>query len=306
MNYIILDMEWNSAYSKVHGRFINEIIEIGAVKLDSSLREIGRFQAFVRSRLTKRLASRTKGLTHITNDDMRGGERLEKVLSDYAEFVGSDHLTLTWSNTDIYVLLDNIKSFMRLNTIPMLEKYADLQKFIQRRMKIDGNQISLSAAAELGGVSFDEIAAHRALGDCLVCAALLRKYFDEGELKRYICDTTRPDYYERLNFKPYYITDLHHPAIERTQLRFNCDVCGAPAKRVAKWSVRNNFLRADFACPQCKRRFNGRVRFKKTYDSVIVSKRICTADAERAAEAAAGDKRSELDVGGTKSAAHIN
>lgn len=287
MNYIILDMEWNSAYSKVHQRFINEIIEIGAVKLDEQLNEIGRFQAFVRSRLTRRLASRTKGLTHITNDDMRSGQRLEKVLADYKQFVGSDHLTLTWSNTDIYVLLDNLKSFMGLDTIPVVEKYADLQKYVQNRMKVEGNQISLTTAAELSGVSFEEFAAHRALGDCLVCAELFRRTFDDEQLTRYVCDTTRPEYYERLNFKPYYITDLHSPVVDRKQLRFNCDACGAPAKRTTKWSVRNNFLRADFVCPTCSRQFNGRVRFKKTFDSVIVSRRTCPTNAQKKAAAAA-------------------
>ena len=35
MNIVILDLEWNGAYSRrLHG-FINEIIEFGAVKLDA-------------------------------------------------------------------------------------------------------------------------------------------------------------------------------------------------------------------------------------------------------------------------------
>ena len=37
MNIVILDLEWNGAYSRrLHG-FINEIIEFGAVKLDAQL-----------------------------------------------------------------------------------------------------------------------------------------------------------------------------------------------------------------------------------------------------------------------------
>ena len=37
MNIVILDLEWNGAYSRrLHG-FINEIIEFGAVKLDEKL-----------------------------------------------------------------------------------------------------------------------------------------------------------------------------------------------------------------------------------------------------------------------------
>ena len=36
MNYIILDLEWDSAYSAKHERFINQILQIGAVKLNGT------------------------------------------------------------------------------------------------------------------------------------------------------------------------------------------------------------------------------------------------------------------------------
>ena len=34
MDYVILDLEWNTAYSKSAHKFVNEIIEFGAVKVD--------------------------------------------------------------------------------------------------------------------------------------------------------------------------------------------------------------------------------------------------------------------------------
>ena len=37
MSYVILDLEWNSAYSYKLKRFVNEIIEFGAVRLDDEL-----------------------------------------------------------------------------------------------------------------------------------------------------------------------------------------------------------------------------------------------------------------------------
>ena len=36
MNYIILDLEWDSSYYKKKGGFINQILQIGAVKLNES------------------------------------------------------------------------------------------------------------------------------------------------------------------------------------------------------------------------------------------------------------------------------
>ena len=45
MQYIILDLEWNTAFDKRRKEFVNEIIEFGAVKLDDSLEEVTPFRA---------------------------------------------------------------------------------------------------------------------------------------------------------------------------------------------------------------------------------------------------------------------
>ena len=36
MSYIILDLEWDSVYYKPEKRFLNQILQIGAVKLDKN------------------------------------------------------------------------------------------------------------------------------------------------------------------------------------------------------------------------------------------------------------------------------
>ena len=65
MSIVFLDLEWNNAYSKIHQRFVNEIIEIGAVKLDDEYNEIDRFDIIIRSQITKKLGGRFKNLTNI-------------------------------------------------------------------------------------------------------------------------------------------------------------------------------------------------------------------------------------------------
>ena len=58
MQYIVMDMEWNNAYSKKLGAFVNEIIEIGAVKLDDSLRVLDTFSVIIKSKIGKKLRGR--------------------------------------------------------------------------------------------------------------------------------------------------------------------------------------------------------------------------------------------------------
>lgn len=53
MSYVILDLEWNGSYSKVLHKFVNEIIEIGAVKLDDELNVCDTFTMLVAPKSVK-------------------------------------------------------------------------------------------------------------------------------------------------------------------------------------------------------------------------------------------------------------
>ena len=270
--YVVLDLEWNSAYCKWEQRFLNEIIEFGAVKLDGNLKESGRFQCFVRSCLTNRLRGRFKGLTNISNEDMRSGITFQEAVRRFTEWAGKDTNTLTWSNSDIYTLLDNMQTLMGKKSIPFLYRYADMQKFVQKRLGVTGNQISLSAAAGKLGVNFEEYAAHRALGDALCSAELLRRTFVDGGLDPYLVDTTDPAYYARMTFKPYVISDLNSEFVDRQQMRVRCPDCGRYMKKTSRWQYKNRAFRAKMHCLKCGGDFIGQVRFKKYFDHVAVSK----------------------------------
>ena len=63
MQYIILDLEWNTAFDKRRKEFVNEIIEFGAVKLDEHLEEVDTFSSFVKPVIEKKLTSRVRKLT---------------------------------------------------------------------------------------------------------------------------------------------------------------------------------------------------------------------------------------------------
>ena len=48
-----MDLEWNGAYCKSAGKFVNEIIEIGAIRLNEQLEEVDSFRQMIRSQLTR-------------------------------------------------------------------------------------------------------------------------------------------------------------------------------------------------------------------------------------------------------------
>ena len=83
MNYIILDLEWDSAYSVKHARFLNQILQIGAVKLNEDFTVADRFEVTVRSSFSKRVTGRFAALTGITTEKMRSGMPFDLAVKQY-------------------------------------------------------------------------------------------------------------------------------------------------------------------------------------------------------------------------------
>ena len=133
-----MDLEWNNTYAKKADGYINEIIEIGAVKLDDELETVDTFSCIIRSQIGKKLRGSVKRLTHLTNDDISTGVPFTKAFSVFRKWVGtSETVVLTWGDGDIRVLIDNYKYLNGIRTIPFLSYYCDLQKYYQTKFKCD-------------------------------------------------------------------------------------------------------------------------------------------------------------------------
>lgn len=278
MNYIILDLEWDSAYYVKEKRFINQILQIGAVKLDSNFNITDTFEKTVKSSISKRVSGRFSSLTGITSNDMRNGIPFDTAVDLYNIWAGTDTVTMTWSDSDLYSIKENEEHLLTEGRSFNIEKYLDLQKFVQGELRLGGyeekNQISLAAAAELLGVTTDGLYLHTAKDDSLLSVALLKKCYNEERFTPLIRDTADPEFYKRLRFKPYNISDIESPLIDKKELKFNCPDCGRAVKQTTKWRYRNRWFTAKLRCDSCKKYFIGRVSFKKTYDDLKVSRRI--------------------------------
>ena len=271
MNYIVLDLEWNNTYCKKKKGFMNEIIEIGAVKLDSNLEVIDTFSVFIKAQLGKKLHSRVKELTNITNDDISAGTPFSQAMSNFRKWVShEDSIILTWGDTDIRVLIENFKYFNGISFIPFLSNYVNLQKYAQAFMNISkADQIGLSAAAEKLGIDFDSYTLHRALDDSRLTADLFKKIYNEKMLSSYtlVCDST---FYSKITFKPKVITDINSPLIDKSKMRCLCDICGSSCERISDWRIINQSFRAIFLCKKCKRKIRFTIRFKEYYDRIDI------------------------------------
>lgn len=274
MYYIIMDLEWNNVFVSRTKSFMNEIIEVGAVMLNENLEEVGEFSCFVKSKVGKKIRSNIKKLTHITNDDMRSGEPFETVMKSFEDWIGGrENVILTWGNSDIRVIIENFRFLTGRKTVPFLSNYTDAQRYFQlkRNIPVD-RQLGLFNAAEDVGLDPNSFSHHRALDDSLLTAECFRQvYADDFDGYIQPCDDM---FYEKLFFKPYAISNMNSPLVDKSLFNYTCEECGVKGKLVKKWRYSNQYFRANYVCPQCGKRVRVAVRFKKYFDRLDTRKTV--------------------------------
>ena len=277
MNYIILDMEWDSAFFVPEKRFINQILQIGAVKLNDKFDIIDVFDVTIRSSFSKKVSRRFTELTGITKDMMLAGKPLETAVKMYNDFVGEESITMTWSNSDLYTIVENERLLLK-NCRFKMDKYLDLQKFIQNEFRLMGHeldsQISLANAAALLDIKTEGYDFHTAKDDSAVCALLLKHCYNKERFSEYIKDTSDPEFYNRLTFKAHYIEDMNSPDIPKDTFDFYCEECGKKLNLKGKWNFHNRNFSARFYCDECDKKYIARVSARKTYEDVKIRRKL--------------------------------
>ena len=275
MYYIIFDLEWNSGYSYFTQSFMNEIIEIGAVKLDEKLNIVDTFKQMVFPQFTKKLSGRCKRLTNITNDEVKeNGIDFLVAFRNLARWgKGDKNVYMSWSNSDLYVLTQNFTQHTGSAKIEFIKNYCDVQKycmsFIKKEDNPNGNQISLENCAELFKIDFDSEKLHRALSDCYLTAECLRKVYDKNKLTPYIreCDSK---FFEKLLFKPFYITDETYENFDIHEVDLICPCCGGLLDVPDELTVVNKSFKGAVKCNYCLHSYWIFIRVKKLYEEFSV------------------------------------
>ena len=185
MHYITLDLEWNQAYAqkalavqrRLSCRLRGEVIQIGAVKLDSRMNICGSYQIIVKPQYFKKLHRHVSELTGITQEQMDEGTPLPEAAERFKRWCGKDFVFLTWGPDDIPMLKENFN----VHDIPSgwLDKVYDLQVIFNRQTEDSAKQRSLEYAMEHFGLE-QHLPAHDALNDAYF-TALVAKALDTPE-----------------------------------------------------------------------------------------------------------------------------
>ena len=186
MVHIVIDLEMNpvsKSFKDIRKFTTDEVIEIGAVKLDENYNMIDEFQCYVRPQYGEITKHITK-LTGITQETVEDKPFFAEAFQNFMDWIGTPDMTLySWSNSDINQLKYECKFKIPGYDVSKLERqWRDLQKAFDDRI---GLHSSLALKHAIGAMNRDfEGTEHTALADAANTAAVLALLQDDEEFFR--------------------------------------------------------------------------------------------------------------------------
>ena len=177
MNFIIFDLEATCWLGRPP-KGANEIIEIGALKLNRYGETLSTFNRFVKPIVSPVLSGFCKNLTSIKQADVDNARDFKRVFADFEAWTyerSDDILLCSWGPADQQYLIDDCK----------LHKLDDewLDNFIDIKYQYHNNRHllkhrGLKKTLTKEGFEFTGIE-HRAISDAENLAKIFTKYIDE-------------------------------------------------------------------------------------------------------------------------------
>lgn len=164
--------------------YSSEIIEIGAVKLDSHKCVVDQFSILVKPQYNEEIALFVTKLTGIDVGAVKKACDFEQALSKFSEWIGHKKTRMySWSNTDL-IQLRRECTYKNIRIPENMIRWMDFQVVYPKVMGLDiSYKMSLANAAEWYGVEINKRKAHRALYDAEITAELVRPVLT-GEYKK--------------------------------------------------------------------------------------------------------------------------
>ncbi len=178
MNYIVFDLE-ATCWEYRRASHKQEVIEIGALKLDEYAEVTEVFCKFIKPVFHPTLSPFCKKLTSITQEDVEGADEFSAVIEQFQEWIGwqdnEEYILCSWGFFDRKILENNC-ALHRLDD-EWLEHHISLKHQYQ---KIRGlhKPIGLKRAVEKEGFEFTGTH-HRGIDDADNLSKIFRKHFDE-------------------------------------------------------------------------------------------------------------------------------
>ncbi len=187
MKYVVVDLEMNPVsrkdFREVKQKLNDEVIEIGAVKLDASFRRESTFRRYVKPQYNTICRHITR-LTGITQETVDGQEPFEPCFRAFVDWIGEEETKIySWSTSDISQLKHEcaykLPSFDRSW---LTSRWVDLQQKFDDRLGLYNN---LALQYALGAMNLEfKGTQHTALDDAINTSEILVLMQDDEKFRK--------------------------------------------------------------------------------------------------------------------------
>jgi len=185
MKHIVVDLEMNPVsrdYREVRQQLKEEVIEIGAVRLDADFQQEAQFRCYVHPQYGP-IRKHITELTHITQDMVDGQPEYVESFNRFVDWVGeADTKIYSWSMSDIKQLKRECQyKLPDFDTTWLDTRWVDLQQAFDDRL---GLHNSLALKYALGAINHDFVGSqHTALDDAVNTSAILVLMQDDAKFR---------------------------------------------------------------------------------------------------------------------------
>ena len=271
MDYIILDLEWNQSakgknFEKKELPF--EIIQIGAVKLDTHGKVQDVFNRVIRPTVYKKLHSAVKEVVALSNEELKNGLSFQEAFVKLMQFCGDDYMFCTWGSQDLWQLHQNMQYYHIENAFPKVMKYYDVQKLFSIVFEDGKLRRTVEHAVDVFGFEKD-LMFHSAVNDARYVAKIFQRLMENKEaMDRVSVDYYKPPLQKKdevcLRFKTYskYVYRVFASKEEAMEDKgvtsIKCPVCRTALRKKVMWFTGNS--KKYYCVGKCP--FHGYVRGK--------------------------------------------
>lgn len=277
MAFIIIDLEFNNLEDIKKYRpnifdenpelkeveLDNEIIEIGAIKLDNYMQSIKEYKAYIKPSVIKVLNPKISEITNIQEEDLEQGISFREGMDGLKELIDEGDIICSWAKDDIIEIINNA-IYHKYEDLSWLALYLDIQEY---STKILGKKKSLSLKHALDElkIKVDTTKLHDALNDAIYTSFVFKRIYNSRAVKNYMIK----DIY---NMPALEIKNLNEYKIDKSKVSQKCPKCKVSIDLEyelipLKW----RFVSLG-TCPKCRNKLINELIIKRTFSNEEIYK----------------------------------
>ncbi|MGL5379385.1 exonuclease domain-containing protein [Clostridium sp.] len=277
MAFIIIDLEFNnlSGITKYYPNIFeensdlesieleNEIIEIGAIKLDNYMKPLKEFKTYIKPKAIPILNPKISEITKITEEDLKDGVSFEEGINMLRDIIDDGDIICSWAKDDIAEIINNTV-YHKYDDLKWLKNYLDIQEY-STKILAKKKSLSLKNALDELKIKVDGAKLHDALNDAIYTSFVFKRIYNSRIVKNYVVK-------DIFNMPLLEVKNLENYNIDLSKIKEKCPKCNIEVEIEYPLKPMNWRFVSMGKCPKCNNRVINEVIVKRTVSGQDVYK----------------------------------